>query len=171
MRKFQVVVVGDSDAAEETCRLAERVGRAIGRLGAVLISGGRGGVMEAAGRGAQAEGGLTVGIVPSERFDEANDACDIVIPTGLGWARNAVNVLSADLVVAIGGRAGTLSEIAYAWAYGKTVVAFTTAGGWSQRLAGASLDDHRTDRILAINTVEEFESELGRRIAGRDGEV
>ena len=167
MRRFQVVVVGDSDATTAACALAEQVGRSVARLGAVLISGGRGGVMEAASRGARALGGVTVGIVPSERFDEANDACDIVIPTGMGWARNAVNVLSADLVVAIGGRAGTLTEIAYAWAYGKPVVAFSAADGWSERLAGTSLDDRRTDCILRADTVEELEAELRRRISAR----
>jgi uncharacterized protein (TIGR00725 family) len=165
MRRFQVVVIGDSDAEEATCRLAEEVGRVVGRSGAVLVSGGRGGVMEAASRGARAAGGLTVGIVPSERFEEANPSCDIVIPTGLGWARNAVNVLAADLVVVIGGRAGTLSEIAYAWAYGKPVTALTGTGGWADRLAGRAVDDRRPDRVRALGSPAELETELLSRMS------
>ncbi len=167
MRRFQVVLIGDSDADAAACRLAEEIGACIARHGAVLISGGRGGVMEAASRGAQSAGGWTVGIVPSEDFSQANPACDVVIPTGLGWARNAVNVLSGDLVVAVGGRAGTLSEIAYAWGYGKPVIAFTGAGGWAARLAGERIDDRRTDRIIPVSTVEEFEREFTRILESR----
>jgi uncharacterized protein (TIGR00725 family) len=92
----------------------------------VLICGGLGGVMEAACRGAKQTGGTTVGILPGDDRSAANPYVDIVIPTGLGEARNAVVVRSADALIAIGGAYGTLSEIAFALKAGKLVVGLGT---------------------------------------------
>ena len=171
MRRFQVVVIGDSQAAEAACALAEEVGAVVARRGAALITGGRGGVMEAASRGARSAGGLTIGIVPSERLSEGNRWCDVVIPTGMGWARNAVNALAADLVVAIGGRAGTLTEIGYAWAYGRPVAAFADAAGWAARLAGEPVDDRREDRVIRLADVAALDRLLAEHMAlhGKNG--
>ncbi len=130
MRKKQVVVIGSSDETrfyEE----ARAIGAFIAGRGYALISGGRGGIMEAASRGAAERGGTVVGILPGDEHGGANPYCGIVIPTGLGYARNAVNVLAADVVVAIGGSFGTLSEIAYCRTYGKPLVCCAFAGGWS----------------------------------------
>jgi uncharacterized protein (TIGR00725 family) len=90
------------------------LGRGIGKRGAVLICGGLTGVMEHAARGARAGGGLTIGLLPGEDPDEANEYIDLAIATGLGQARNAVLARTADGVVALGGGLGTLSEIALA---------------------------------------------------------
>ena len=94
--------------------MAEAVGRELARQGVVLVCGGRGGVMEAACRGAKAAGGITVGILPGPHRSEANPYVDIPIVTGLGEARNAIVVKSAQAVIAIDGEFGTLSEIALA---------------------------------------------------------
>jgi uncharacterized protein (TIGR00725 family) len=118
-----VAVIGPGD--EPTVAAAE-VGRLIAERGAVLVCGGRGGAMEAACRGAKEAGGLTVGILPGSDRSEANPFVDVVLPTGLGEARNALVVGAADVVIAIGGGYGTLSEIALALKAGKRVIGLET---------------------------------------------
>ena len=106
----QIAVIGPGEASEEEKETARETGRLLGREGAVLLCGGRGGVMVAACRGALEEGGTTIGVLPDT--GNGNPCLSIVIRTGLGNARNAVLVQSADAVIAIGGSYGTLSEIA-----------------------------------------------------------
>lgn len=121
-----VAVVGPGDASAEQRAVAEEVGRELARRGAVLVCGGLGGAMEAACRGAREEGGTTVGILPGLDRREANEFVDVALPTGLGEARNALVVRTADSLVAIGGGFGTLSEIALALKTGKPVVGLDT---------------------------------------------
>lgn len=159
MRKPQVLVIGSSEATKEEEKTAYSTGEVIGKSGALLITGGRLGVMEEASRGAKDSGGYVLGILPSFSTQEANPYCDIVIPTGMGWTRNSINVLAGDLVVAIGGAAGTLSEIAYAWLYFKTIFAYTFSG-WSKKLASEQyLDSKRQDSIIPLNSIEDFQKE------------
>jgi uncharacterized protein (TIGR00725 family) len=96
-----------------------------------------------------------VGILPGAEIDGGNGYCDVVIPTGMGVARNVLVVRSADVVVLVGGGAGTLSEAAYAWQFGKPVIALGGSGGWADRLAGQSIDDMRQDSVLTANTPRE----------------
>lgn len=119
-------VIGGATATPEEAAIAEAVGRYLAERGAVLICGGRGGVMEAACRGAKSAGGLTIGILPGPAREEANPYVDIPIVTGLGEARNVIIVRTAHAVIAIGGSYGTLSEIAYALLFGTPVVALGT---------------------------------------------
>ncbi len=121
-----MAVIGGSSATPEEAAAAEAVGRALAEGGAVLVCGGRGGVMAAACRGAKAAGGLTVGILPGTAASEANPHVDIAIVTGMGEARNAIVARTAQAVVAIGGSYGTLSEIAYALRFGVPVVGLGT---------------------------------------------
>ncbi len=121
-----IAVVGGRDCSPEEAELAEEVGREIARRGAVLICGGLTGVMEAACRGAWEEGGITIGVLPGERREEANPYVRIPIVTGLGEARNVIIVKSAHAVIAINGEYGTLSEIAYALKAGIPVVGLRT---------------------------------------------
>jgi len=123
-----VVGTGDHDTPAAVLDSAELVGRAVGEARAVLVCGGRGGVMEAACRGACAVGGLTVGILPGADPSEANSYVEVVVPTGLGDARNALVVGAGDAVVAVAGGYGTLSEIALALGMGKPVVGIGTWG-------------------------------------------
>ena len=102
------------------------VGRELGSRGVVVVTGGLGGVMEAACRGARESGGMTLGILPGTDRSAANPYVDIAIPTGLGEARNALVVRAADALIAIGGAYGTLSEIAFALKAGKRVVGLGT---------------------------------------------
>jgi uncharacterized protein (TIGR00725 family) len=121
-----VAVVGAGAPDTRVAALAEEVGRLLARSGAVVVCGGLGGVMEAACRGAKSEGGTTVGILPGSDRNDANPWVDVAIPTGLGEARNALVVRSVDVVIAIRGEYGTLSEIALALKTGKPVVGLET---------------------------------------------
>jgi uncharacterized protein (TIGR00725 family) len=148
MRLKQIAVIGDAEASEAALRYAEELGRGIGERGWSLISGGRDGIMEAASRGCREAGGMVCGLLPTADDSSGNEHCHVLIPTGMGWTRNSLTALAGDAVVAIGGRAGTLTEIAFSWSYGKPIVAATGLGGWSDRLAGEAIDDRRDDRLL-----------------------
>lgn len=124
--KIFISVVGESDASPKIYKLAEQVGRLIAKAGAVLVCGGLRGVMEAAARGAKSAGGLTVGILPGSKREEANPYINIPIVTGLGYAQNKIVVKTGQVVIAIGGRYGTLSEIGFALGYGIPVVGLKT---------------------------------------------
>ena len=131
---------GRYDAALDM--LAEAVGRSIAASGAVLICGGLGGVMAAACRGAHAAGGVTIGVLPGGNKREANPHVLIPIATGMGQARNVIIVQTADVVIAVGGEYGTLSEIALARKLGRPVIGLQT---W------ALGDEH----IIVANSPEE----------------
>jgi len=116
---------------------AERVGRALGERGAVVVCGGLAGVMEAACRGAKDAGGATLGILPGLDRSDANPYVDVAVPTGLGEARNALVVRAADALIAVGGEWGTLSEIALAMRAGKRVVGL---GTWELHRGGRPVE-------------------------------
>ena len=121
-----VAVIGGGDASQVHRTWAEAVGRGLGEAGAVLVCGGLGGVMEAACRGAHRAGGRTVGILPGDDRADANPYVHVALPTGMGEARNALVVRAADVVVAVGGGYGTLSEIALALRTGVPAVGLDT---------------------------------------------
>jgi uncharacterized protein (TIGR00725 family) len=121
-----VAVVGPGEANAEELSTAEEVGRLLGEAGALVVSGGRGGVMEAVCRGARSAGGLTLGILPGRDRRDANPYVEVAVPTGLGEMRNALVVAAADALIAVGGAYGTLSEIALALRGGKPVVGLGT---------------------------------------------
>lgn len=127
-QKRFIAVIGGSDPTSEEARLAEEVGRELARKGAALVCGGLGGIMEAACKGASAENGLTIGILPGGSRQTANPYVQVPIVTNLGEARNVIVVKSAGAVIAIGGGYGTLSEIGHALRNGTPVVGLNT---WS----------------------------------------
>lgn len=162
MRRKQVTVIGRYDATEEQYALGMAIGQLLAELDVIAVTGGRAGLMEAVARGCAEAGGTSVGILPSENFEDGNGYNTIVIPTGIGYARNSMNVLAADVVIAVGGAAGTLSEIAFAWSYRRPIIAITTGGGWATELAGKCLD-HRWDQpILAADNLEDLRVHLVR---------
>ena len=122
----QIAVIGAGDAPASVEVIAEEVGAALARLGAVVVCGGLMGVMAAACRGAKSAGGTTVGILPGADRSAANPWVDVVIPAGLGEARNALVVRSAAAVIAVGGEYGTLSEVALALRLGTPVIGIGT---------------------------------------------
>ncbi len=136
-------MVGAADCPPPVAQLARAVGRAVAAAGAVLVSGGLGGVMQAASHGAREAGGLTVGILPGSSHREANPFVDVAIVTDLGHARNAVVVRSCHAVIALPGEHGTLSEVALALKMGIPVVGL---GAWSQ-IAGVVSADTPEDAV------------------------
>lgn len=121
-----VVGAGGDDVPAELLAAAEAVGAELARRGAVVVTGGLGGVMEAACRGARSAGGTTLGILPGDDRSAANAYVDVSVATGMGELRNALVVRSADALVAVAGGAGTLSEIAFALKAGKRVAGIGT---------------------------------------------
>lgn len=128
MDRAHVGVVGPGRADPGLETMAEEVGRRLAEAGAVVVCGGLGGVMAAACRGAAAVGGTSVGILPGTDRHDANRWVTVAIPTGLGELRNGLVVRSADVLVAVGGGYGTLSEVALALKSGIPVVGL---GTWS----------------------------------------
>ena len=121
-----ISVIGAGSCDQDIYKIAGEVGKLIAQKGATLITGGLGGVMEAASKGAKESGGTTVGILPGFSKGEANKYVDIPITTGLSHARNIIVAGSADAVIAISGEYGTLSEIAIALKLGKPVAGIRT---------------------------------------------
>jgi len=124
--QIYIGVIGETICSEETGQVAFEVGRRIGERKAILVCGGRGGVMENAAKGAKSAGGLTIGVLPGSSRDEANPYIDIAIVTGMGEARNIVLVQSCHILIAVEGMYGTLSEIAFACKFGIPVIGLKT---------------------------------------------
>ena len=123
---MRVSVIGGGTVPESEAGVAATVGRLLGERGHTLVCGGRGGVMEAACRGATEAGGRTVGILPGEDRRAANPYVDVPIATGLGHARNALVVLNGDAVIAVDGGVGTLSELGYAGVFDRPIAGLGT---------------------------------------------
>ncbi len=108
--------------------------------------------MEAVCRGAKEKNGFTIGIIPFLEKNRANEFIDLVIPCPFSHARNIVVVLTGDICLAVGGKAGTLSEIIFAWIYNKPIIALTSVEGWSSKIANQKIDDRRNDKIHGVET-------------------
>lgn len=167
-RRYIAAVIGSATADEALYESARELGTCLVDAGFRVVSGGLRGVMEAASRGAHESehyaSGDTIAILPTYEASDANQWIDIAIPTGLQHARNTLVVSSADVVIAVGGGAGTLSEIAAAWALGRPVIALQN-GGWAERLGGEALDSRRPDRIHGPCSSAEA-AQLALRLAG-----
>jgi len=164
MRRL-IGVIGDGriDTEDPRYALARALGTQLVDADFAILCGGRGGVMEAVARGAHESeahtGGHVFGLLPGPDNRSANPWVDVALGTGLADARNAL-CARADAVIAIGGGAGTLSEIALAWVFGRPVIAFRCAG-WSGRLADTALDDQRPgETIRGVDTPAEAVSLL-----------
>lgn len=142
-----ISVIGESQATKINYMMAQEVGRLIAKAGAVLVCGGKEGVMEAAARGARGAGGMTIGILPGSDRNEANRYIDIPIVTGIGYARNKIVVKTGQAVIAIGGSYGTLSEIGFALVYGIPVIGINT---WQISKRGRA-----EPSIISVRTPEE----------------
>jgi uncharacterized protein (TIGR00725 family) len=143
-----IAIVGGREAPQELLEQATQVGRLIARSGFGLVCGGMGGIMEAAAKGCKEEGGLTVAILMHDDPKYANPYMDVVIPTGLGIARNLLVVRAGEAVIAIDGSYGTLSEVAFALQMGKPVIGIRT---WDV-----------SDAIIKVNSAEEAIKEVLR---------
>ncbi len=140
-RTLYVGVAGGNNCSDKTYAMAEQVGVRIAKAGAILVCGGKFGVMEAVAKGAKKNGGMSIGILPSGKREEANNFIDFPICTGLGQARNLLVVLNSDVLIAIGGEYGTLSEIALALKHNIPVV---------------SLNSWELDKIYTMQATDNF---------------
>ncbi len=120
-----IAVIGAGKCSKKMKDLAEEVGKAIADKGGVLICGGLGGIMEAAAKGVKSKKGITIGILPGDDREEANEFIDYAIPTGIGEARNLVVIKAADAVIALPGKFGTLSEMAFCMKLGKPLISLS----------------------------------------------
>jgi hypothetical protein len=161
-RKRQASIAGDNDAPPQTLAIAERVGKLLAERGYVLVSGGRGGVMEAAFRGAMSAGGMTIGILPGPDAATANPWCTVVLPSNLGAARNVLVGLSGDLMVALGSSAGTLSEVCFAWVHGRPIYTIAGHSAFLDRLEGKPLDGRATSQIVVCKDVDELATRISQ---------
>ncbi len=162
-RRPVVAVIGNAEAAAPALAMAEELGRLVVAQGWRLVTGGLGGIMEAASRGAhQAPSyreGDVVGILPGKEAAQGNAWVDFAIPTGMGMARNVLVVSAADAVVASGGGAGTLSEMAIAWQLGRPLIGLLVEGH-SLRFAGQALDGTRPDQVWPAESPSEAVARL-----------
>ncbi|MEE9440875.1 MAG: TIGR00725 family protein [Candidatus Thermoplasmatota archaeon] len=156
--KINISVCGsdgdDNDLGRYALEVAETVGKCIAKRGGVLVCGGRGGVMEAACRGVRAENGIAVGILPQTR-EEANEFVDIAIPTGIGHKRNFLVVSAGNVVIAIGGRWGTLNEISFAMIFDKPLVLIRGTGGCVDEIIKGNIMQHVESTYYIVDTAEE----------------
>jgi uncharacterized protein (TIGR00725 family) len=164
-RPYLIAVIGKSEKdpgdppSPEALRAAELVGANIAGAGAILITGGLSGVMEAASRGAKRANGLVIGMLPGFNKDDANRYVDVALTTGMGWMRNTLVVRAADAVIMISGGIGTLNELTIAYQDKPTIVLEGT-GGWSDRIreiayGGTHLDESGSATLHFASTPEE----------------
>jgi uncharacterized protein (TIGR00725 family) len=154
--KGTISIIGTSEIDSTTEKITTELGRLLAKNRYAISCGGLSGVMKAVCKGAKQENGFTIGIIPFEDKSYANKYVDVVIPVPFSQARNVIVVLSGDACVAIGGKAGTLSEMCFAWIYGKPIIALSGGiRGWSSKMAGKKIDDRRPDTILEADTPQE----------------
>jgi len=157
VKKRQILVIGHNTngCTPKHEKIAYDVGVEIAKSDSVLITGGLGGVMTAAAHGAHNANGLTIGIIPQNDARMANEFCDIVIPTGMGLARDFLNALSADGVIIVGGGSGTLSETTAAYMYSKPLVAIKNLDSSVDQYIDSFLDHRENVKIIGVETPQE----------------
>lgn len=150
-----VSIIGASEIDIKTEKLTFELGKLLAQNKYAVACGGLSGVMEAICKGVKEENGLTIGIIPFIEKSAANKFVDIVIPVPFSQARNIVVVLTGDICIAIGGKAGTLSELCFAWIYQKPIIALSNISGWSSKISNQQIDDRRPDKIHGVETPQE----------------
>ena len=156
-KKRQILVIGNNTngCTPKHEQIAYDVGAEIAKSGSVLVTGGLGGVMNAASHGAHDANGLTIGIIPQADASEANEYCDVVIPTGMGLTRDYLNALAADGVIVIGGGSGTLSETCASYMYKKPIVAIRNLNGSVEKYIDGYIDHRENVQIIGADSPQE----------------
>ena len=164
MRMIGVIGPNKENCTSAIYSFGFELGQRLIDLGFSIVCGGKQGIMEAVCKGARFSEkyvkGKVIGIIPEATKESANPYCDIIIPTGIGYARNQIIVNTADILIAVAGGAGTLSEIAFAWQMNKRVICFTGFDGWSKTLAGKDLDARSEGLLFEAKTLLEIEMKL-----------
>ncbi|TFF98166.1 MAG: TIGR00725 family protein [Promethearchaeota archaeon] len=157
-----ISVICGSKIDKDTERKAIEIGRLLAKNKYAIVCGGLYGGMEAVCKGAKQENGLTMGIIPNKNKSAANRYVDIAIPVPFSQGRNLIVVLSGDACIAISGKAGTLSEMCFAWIYKKPIIALSSVPGWSSKMAGQKIDNRRPDKIYGAETPDDVISILNK---------
>jgi len=160
MKNIGVIGPNKSQCSKEIYDFGVKLGKRISSPDRVIVCGGLGGFMEAVCKGVKQFDktftGQTIGILPDATADSANPYIDTPIATGQGIARNLIIVNTADIIIAAGGGAGTLSEIAFAWQLKKKVLCVTLFDGWAKELAGKNLDSRENGLLIPVNSIDEI---------------
>ena len=157
VKKRQILVIGHNTngCTPEHEKVAYDVGVEIAKSDSVLLTGGLGGVMTAASHGAKDAHGLTIGIIPQDDASLANEFCDIVIPTGMGFTRDFLNALSADGIIVVGGGSGTLSEVCAAYMHKKPMVAIRNLSGPVAQYIDGYLDHRKNVKLVGVDNAQD----------------
>lgn len=159
-RRSQVCVLGSAEPGSRAFELAGDAGEALARLGITVVSGCGSPATRVAAQRAQAAGGLVVSIVTSAEMPAPDWPASVVIPCGMGDARNLLMALAGDACLVIGGRAGTISEVCLAWLHKRPLLPLTGCGGWSDGLLQNPPDERRNSPILPWDSVPTLEENL-----------
>jgi uncharacterized protein (TIGR00725 family) len=160
MKKIGIIGPNSSICSQQLYDFGVQLGKRVANTERTFICGGLGGFMEAVCKGVKQSPktfqGQTVGILPDDTDINVNPFIDTAVVTGTGIARNIIIVRTADIIIAAGGGAGTLSEIAFAWQLKKKVLCVTIFEGWSKELAGKNLDDRQNGLLVPVNNIDEI---------------
>ena len=160
MKKIGIIGPNKKMCSKELYEFGVQLGVQLAAKDRTIVCGGHGGFMEAVCKGIKQSpytfNGQTIGILPEDNSDNANPYIDLTIPTGTGIARNILIVQTADIIIAAGGGAGTLSEIAFAWQLDKKVLCVTLFEGWAKELAGRNLDSRKSGLLIPVNNMDEI---------------
>lgn len=159
-RRPQVCVLGSAEPGSPAFELAAAAGTLLARLGITVVSGCGSPATRVAAESALAAGGEVVSIIPSDDIKTENWPCTVLIPCGMGDARNLLMALAGDACIVIGGRAGTISEVCLAWLHRRPLLPLTGCGGWSDQLEQNPPDERKNSPILPWSSVEMLEDRL-----------
>jgi uncharacterized protein (TIGR00725 family) len=160
IRKPQVCVLGSAEPGSRAYGLAAEAGALLARLGITVVSGCGSPATRVAAEHAIVAGGLVVSIIPPDVMPPADWPASVVIPCGMGDARNLLMALAGDACIVIGGRAGTISEVSLAWLHRRPLLPLVGCGGWSDRLPENPPDERQNSRILPWGSAAELETQL-----------
>ncbi|MCW1914354.1 hypothetical protein OJ996_12260 [Luteolibacter sp. GHJ8] len=159
-RRPQVCVLGSAEPGSPAFELAAAAGTLLARLGITVVSGCGSPATRVAAESALAAGGEVVSIIPSDDIKTENWPCTVLIPCGMGDARNLLMALAGDACIVIGGRAGTISEVCLAWLHRRPLLPLTGCGGWSDQLEQNPPDERKNSPILPWSSVEMLQARL-----------
>jgi uncharacterized protein (TIGR00725 family) len=159
-RASQVCVLGSAEPGSKAYELAGSAGELLAKLGITVVSGCGSPATRVAAERSLAAGGLVVSIVPSDDIQLKDWPCSVLIPCGMGDARNLLMALAGDACIVIGGRAGTLSEVCLAWLHHRPLLPLTGCGGWSDQLEHNPPDERGNSQILPWSSIDELQSRL-----------
>lgn len=159
-RRPQVCVLGSAEPGSAAYDLAAAAGELFAKLGITLVSGCGSPATRVAAESALAAGGTVVSIIPSDDIKTENWPCTVLIPCGMGDARNLLMALAGDACLVIGGRAGTISEVCLAWLHHRPLLPLTGCGGWSDGLESNPPDERKNSPILPWDSIASLEARL-----------